>query len=129
MATRRPTSPRLNVIDIGDTALTQLTAEIFSGGPPKDGIPAVDAPQYVSVAEADAWISPQEPVVLVEVGAEARAFPIQVLIWHEIANAEVGGLPLAVTFCPLCNTAIAFERTLDGQVLDFGTTGSSATAT
>jgi len=62
-------------------------------------------------------------VVIVEVGDDARAYPIQVLMWHEIANDTVGGLPLAVTFCPLCNTAIVFERTVDGQVLDFGTTG------
>ncbi len=98
-------------------------AEILSGGPPKDGIPAIDEPQYVSVAEADAWLGPEEPVIFVQVGDDARAFPIQILIWHEIANVEIGGQPLAVTFCPLCNTAIAFERTLDNTVLDFGTTG------
>jgi uncharacterized protein DUF3179 len=98
-------------------------SEIFSGGPPKDGIPAINEPRYVSVGEADGWLKPQEPVILVQVGEDARAFPIQILIWHEIANAEIGGLSLLVTFCPLCNTAIAFERRLDGQVLDFGTTG------
>jgi hypothetical protein len=97
--------------------------EILSGGPPKDGIPAINEPRYVSVEEADAWLKPQEPIVLVQVGDDARAFPIQILMWHEIANAEVGGLPLVVTFCPLCNTAIAFERARDGQVFDFGTTG------
>ncbi len=97
--------------------------EILSGGPPKDGIPAIDRPRFVTVAEADAWLKPVEPVVIVEVGDDARAYPIQVLMWHEIANDTVGGLPLAVTFCPLCNTAIVFERTVDGQVLDFGTTG------
>ncbi len=98
-------------------------ADILSGGPPKDGIPALDAPQYVSVSAADAWLRPAEPVILVQVGDDARAFPIQILIWHEIANAEVGGQPLVVTFCPLCNTAIAFERSMAGQTLDFGTTG------
>jgi hypothetical protein len=98
-------------------------AEVFSGGPPKDGIPAIDAPQFVSVAEADEWLRPLEPVVLVQVGDDARAYPLQILTWHEIVNDMVGGLPLTVTFCPLCNTAIAFERTLDGRVLDFGTTG------
>lgn len=97
--------------------------EILSGGPPKDGIPAIDRPRFVTVAEADAWLKPVEPVVIVEVGDDARAYQIQVLMWHEIANDTVGGLPLAVTFCPLCNTAIVFERTVDGQVLDFGTTG------
>ena len=98
-------------------------SEILSGGPPKDGIPAVDEPQYVSIDEADAWLEQQEPVLLVQLGDEARAYPIQILMWHEIVNDTLGSLPVAVTFCPLCNTGIAFERTLDGQVLDFGTTG------
>jgi hypothetical protein len=97
--------------------------EILSGGPHKDGIPAIDAPKYVTVSEANEWIKPVEPVIAIQVGDDARAFPIQILIWHEIVNAEVGGTPLAVTFCPLCNTAIAYERTLGAQTLDFGTTG------
>lgn len=97
--------------------------EVFSGGPPKDGIAAIDAPQFVSIAEADGWLAAQEPVVLVQVGDDARAYPLQILTWHEIVNDTVGGLPLTITFCPLCNTAIAFERTLDGRVLDFGATG------
>lgn len=97
--------------------------EILSGGPPKDGIPAIDAPVFVSVERADEWIEPQEPVILVEVGDLAKAYPIQILMWHEIVNDVIGGTPVAVTFCPLCNTGIAFERRFDGQVLDFGTTG------
>jgi hypothetical protein len=98
-------------------------SEILSGGPPKDAIPALNDPQFVSVSEADAWLKPAEPVILVQVGEDARAYPIQILIWHEIANDTVGGEPLVVTFCPLCNTAIAFKRTLQGEILDFGTTG------
>ncbi|MBM3152481.1 MAG: DUF3179 domain-containing protein [Chloroflexi bacterium] len=97
--------------------------EILSGGPPKDGIPAIDFPQYVPVQIADDWLAPTEPVILVQVGEEARAYPIQILMWHEIVNDTLGGLPILVSFCPLCNTAIAFERTFDGQVLDFGATG------
>src|SRR5919108_1854486 len=97
--------------------------EILSGGPPKDGIPALKDLQFVSVSEADAWLKPVEPVILVQVGDDAKAYPIQILIWHEIANDTVGGEPLVVTICPLCNTAIAFKRTVDGEVLDFGTTG------
>ncbi|MGD8969590.1 MAG: DUF3179 domain-containing (seleno)protein, partial [Anaerolineae bacterium] len=97
--------------------------EILSGGPPKDGIPAIDAPRFVSVEEADEWLEPQEPVILVEVGDVEKAYPIQILMWHEIVNDVIGDTPVAVTFCPLCNTGIAFERTFDGQVLDFGTTG------
>lgn len=98
-------------------------SEVFSGGPPKDGIPAIDNPQFVTVSAADEWLRPQEPVVLVQIGEDARAYPLQILTWHEIVNDTVGGLPLTVTFCPLCNTAIAFQRTVDGRLLDFGTTG------
>jgi hypothetical protein len=98
-------------------------SEILSGGPPKDGIPAIDRPQFVAVTEADEWLEDLEPVVLFQARGEARAYPLQILTWHEIVNDEVGGTPVVITFCPLCNTAIAFERTFDGQVLDFGTTG------
>ncbi len=98
-------------------------AQILSGGPPKDGIPAVDAPQYLSVAQADDWLEPREPVAVIEAGGLVRAYPIQVLTWHEIVNDRLGDLPVTVTFCPLCNTAIAFDRRFDDRVLDFGTTG------
>lgn len=97
--------------------------DIRSGGPPKDGIPAIDEPRFQSVNEADEWLHDREPVVFIQVGDDARAYPIQILIWHEIVNDTVGGEPLLVTFCPLCNTAIAFKRTFDGTVLDFGATG------
>ncbi len=97
--------------------------DILSGGPPKNGIPAIDSPQFVTVAEAQGWLRDVEPVILVQANGDARAYPLQILMWHEIVNDTVGGVPLAVTFCPLCNTAIAFERTLDGRMLDFGTTG------
>ena len=97
--------------------------EIMSGGPPKDGIPAIDTPKFDAVPDADKWLKPREPVILLERAGEARAYPLQILIWHEIANDTAAGLPVAVTFCPLCNTSIVFDRRLDGRVLDFGTTG------
>lgn len=98
-------------------------SDILSGGPPKDGIPALDAPLFVPVSEADLWLGTSEPVILVEVNGQARAYPLQILMWHEIVNDTLNGEPLTVTFCPLCNTAIAFKRTVNGQILDFGTTG------
>ncbi len=97
-------------------------AEIQSGGPPKDGIPAIDNPRFTPVAEVD-FLAAEEPVIAVEHGGEARAYPIQILIWHEIVNDEIAGIAVAVTFCPLCNTALVFERRVDGRTLDFGTTG------
>ncbi len=98
--------------------------EFMSGGPGKDGIPAIDAPQFVSSSEASSFLEAREPVVQLELGGEARAYPLQILIWHEIVNDEVGGTPVTVTFCPLCNTTIVFDRRLDGRLLDFGTTGN-----
>ena len=97
--------------------------EFMSGGPGKDGIPAIDDPRFVLVEDAD-FLEDREPVIELVVGGDARAYPIQILIWHEIVNAVVGGVPVAVTFCPLCNTAIAFDRRVDEQTLDFGTTGN-----
>ena len=97
--------------------------EVRSGGPPKDGIPAIDDPTFVSQARASAFVDDAEPVVAVAVNGEAKAYPLSILMWHEIVNDELGGVPITVTYCPLCNSAIVFERTVAGQVLDFGTTG------
>lgn len=98
--------------------------EIRSGGPGRDGIPPLDHPTFERVARADTWLRPVEPVIALTIGADARAYPLQILIWHEIVNDTVGGVPVTVTFCPLCNTALVFDRRLDGRVLDFGTTGN-----
>lgn len=97
-------------------------AEIRSGGPPKDGIPSIDDPRFVAVGEADG-LAPTEPVLSLVIGDEARAYPLRVMIWHEIVNGVVAGVPVTVTYCPLCNTGIVFDRRLDGRTLDFGTTG------
>jgi Protein of unknown function (DUF3179) len=97
-------------------------AEIQPGGPPKDGIPAIDDPHFTPPKAVD-WLEDREPVILVEVGGETRGYPLQILIWHEIVNDEVAGVPVAVTFCPLCNTAIVFDRRVRGDALTFGTTG------
>jgi len=97
--------------------------EILSGGPPKDGIPAIDDPTFESTAAADEWLDDAEPVILLRQGETARAYPLSILIWHEIVNDEVNGQPVSITFCPLCNASIAFDRNFDGQRLDFGTTG------
>src|SRR6266542_3789159 len=107
--------------------LVPLT-EIKSGGPPRDGIPSIDMPRFEQVQDgkASGWaagIGDVEPVVSLVIGADARAYPLRVLIWHEIVNDTVGATPVAVTYCPLCNTALVFERASDGRTLDFGTTG------
>src|SRR5919108_3142191 len=96
--------------------------EIIAGGPPPDGIPAIDCPAFVTPDQA-AWLKAQEPVLALEVGGDARAYPLQILMWHEIVNDVVGGKPVAVTYCPLCNSGPVFERVVDGVTLDFGTSG------
>lgn len=96
--------------------------EIVSGGPPRDGIPAIDAPQFRAAA-AVTDIAPQEPVIGLVINGDARAYPLRILHWHEIVNDVVGGRPVAVTYCPLCNLPLVWDRRLDDRVLDFGTTG------
>lgn len=98
-------------------------SEIMSGGPPRDGIPALTDPGFIPVAE-ETRLDPTEPVIAVELGdATPRAYPLRYLTWHEIVNDEVAGLPIAVTFCPLCNSAITFDRRVGGAVLNFGVSG------
>jgi hypothetical protein len=98
--------------------------KIVSGGPPPDGIPSIDNPKFVSVKEADKLLEDSELVVGLNVNGDIRAYPIQILVWHEIVNDNVGGIPVAVTYCPLCFTNQVFNRTLeDGNVVEFGTSG------
>ncbi len=97
-------------------------ALIRSGGVPPDGIPPIDDPQFVSVADTD-FLEDGEAVISVEFNGEARAYPIQILIWHEIVNDEFGDVPVSVTYCPLCNSALAYDRRFGDRVLDFGTSG------
>ena len=97
--------------------------EILSGGPPRDGIPPLDNPKFTTLEEGDNFLGALEPVIAFELNGDARAYPLQILTWHEIVNDVVGGVPVAVTFCPLCNSAIVFDSTLDGVVHRFGTSG------
>ena len=98
-------------------------SEFEDGGPPRDGIPPIDQPEAGALASGDRFLSPREPVIAVELNGEARAYPEQILVWHEIVNDRLGGRPIAVTYCPLCNSALAFDRRVGGRTLSFGTTG------
>lgn len=124
--TRDTAAIRLRGGDVWQTDFSRRavpSGEIISGGPPKDGIPAIDKPRFERAATAAQWLDGREPVTVVENGGNVKAYPLGILIWHEIVNDQVGGLPVSVTFCPLCNTALVFDRRLNGRVLDFGTTG------
>lgn len=96
---------------------------IVNGGPPPDGIAPIDAPRFVDAGEVD-WLEPDEAVLALIDGDRAHAYPVRILMWHEVVNAEFDGEPVLVTYCPLCGSGVAFDRHLDGEVLDFGTSGS-----
>ena len=90
---------------------------------PRDVIPPIDDPQFETVEEATEWLADREPVVLLELEGEARAYPLRIIISHEVVNDQVGSRSVVVSYCPLCNSAVTFDRELDGQVLRFGVSG------
>jgi hypothetical protein len=102
-------------------------SKIRSGGPPKDGIPSIDTPKYVTVEEADQWIEDNELVLALIHDGIARVYPLQILVWHEIVNDNINGDPLLVTYCPLCGSGIAYTPIInvkgEGIISEFGTSG------
>lgn len=108
--------------DFETTSVPSWT-EILSGGPPKDGIPALSDPNFIAAAD-ETRLGMREPVITVELDGEVpRAYPIRYLTWHEIANDVIGEVPVAVTFCPLCNSGIVFDRRVNGELRTFGVSG------
>jgi hypothetical protein len=98
--------------------------QIVSGGPPADGIPSIDKPKFVQVQKAEEFLKDSDLVVGLNINGDIRTYPLQILVWHEIVNDRVGGVPIAVTYCPLCFTNQVFNRTMnDRQILEFGTSG------
>jgi hypothetical protein len=89
----------------------------------KDGIPAIDRPRFVSVNEARNWLADKEPVIVLQVRGISRAYPLQILVWHEVVNDQIGGVPVMISYCSVCNSAIVFERKLGRRILTFGITG------
>jgi len=113
--------PRHLDVDTFPTALVDRSL-IVSGGPPPDGIPPIDEPRFEVASTVD-WLQPDEPVLVLLLEGGARAYPIQVMIWHEIVNDTVGAVPVTVTYCPLCNSATTYKRTIRGVETTFGTSG------
>jgi hypothetical protein len=131
-----PTSISITAVDNTNSAAVAITAEekeksivpldqIVSGGPPPDGIPSIDNPKFISVQEASKFLEDSEHVLGLNINGDIRAYPLQILVWHEIVNDKVGGMPVAVTYCPLCFTNQVFNRTIDDgqEVVEFGTSG------
>lgn len=102
-------------------------SEIISGGPPKDGIPAIDNPQHGAVYDVVDMYGDMEPMILVQLDNHSKAYPLSILMWHEIANDKIGSIPITITYCPLCNTSIVFDRRVQYKnktsKLDFGVSG------
>ena len=96
--------------------------DILSGGPPRDGIPSIDSPKFISAAEVDRLL-PGSRILGLEINGVIRAYPLAILNWHEIVNDSVGGVPLVVNYCPLCCTAMVFRRYFSGTVTTLGISG------
>jgi hypothetical protein len=97
--------------------------ELLSGGPPKDGIPPIDEPKFISLAEASEWLGDNEPGIIISRGGTARFYPYQILVWHEIVNDIIEGERVLVTYCPLCLTGVVFDPVVKGERVEFGTSG------
>ncbi len=95
----------------------------MGGGPPRDGIPSIDNPKFVTLVEADQWIEDNELVLGITYKGVKRVYPLQIMVWHEIVNETIAGDSLLITYCPLCGSGIAFERVINGEAVEFGTSG------
>jgi hypothetical protein len=126
--------PATGVLPSGPSALDTMLSdefpeplidpdEVISGGPPPDGIPPIDDPAFLDVVDNLELLPANEPVVVLEINGDAKAYPVRAMVWHEIVNDTVGGVPVSVTYCPLCNSAATYERTIDGVETTFGTSG------
>ncbi|MBI3589032.1 MAG: DUF3179 domain-containing protein [Candidatus Liptonbacteria bacterium] len=97
--------------------------QILSGGPPRDGIPPIDHPKYISVQDAEKQLTDKEPGLAVEIETVSRFYPFQILVWHEIINDTINGKRILITYCPLCLSGIVFDPAVSGERVEFGTSG------
>ncbi len=96
--------------------------DILSGGPSKDGIPSIDEPKFMTVREAT-FLKTDDVGLLLTISGDTRFYPFRILNWHEIVNDTVGGKEVAITYCPLCATAIVYDRTISRGISEFGVSG------
>ncbi len=106
-----------------DLKHTVPLSEIVGGGPAKDGIPSIDKPKFISVEEAGKWLGEEDPGIMVSIGETNRFYPFQILVWHEIVNDLFDGKRVLVTYCPLCLSGIVFDPIVQGERVEFGTSG------
>ena len=128
-----PSFPGWPATDFSKTTID--LREVEPGCPARDCIPPLDVPGTVEIAAAQGGhatfapaktveFEPQLPIAVVTASGITKGYPLHVLTWHEVVNDRFGDVPVVVTFCPLCNTAISFDRRIDGRVLDFGVSGN-----
>jgi len=98
-------------------------SEIVGGGPPKDGIPSINNPKFISVADASKILGDSEPGIALSVNGVDRFYLFQILVWHEIVNDIIGGKRVLITYCPLCLSGIVFDPVVAGEQVEFGTSG------
>lgn len=110
---------------INQSRIDAIAQNIRSGGPPKDGIPPIDNPQYVSAQEANTFLKDTDIVFGINYKNTTKAYPQKILVWHEIVNDEFGERA-SVTYCPLTGSAIGFRGRVDGRETTFGTSGMLA---
>jgi len=118
-----PPEPIKNQDQSGQSKNLIPESKLLGGGPPKDGIPSIDTPQFMTVKEADKWIQDDELVMVIVHKGVKRVYPHSIMVWHEIVNDNIAGDPIAITYCPLCGSTIAFKRELGGEEVEFGTSG------
>jgi len=109
-----------NGFDVSNSLIPK--EKIFSGGPPKDGIPAILSPKFESASEAS-WLKSTDLVTGVEIEGVFKAYPLRILVWHEVVNDKVGNKPIMVSYCPLCGSTLIFDREVDSEELTFGISG------
>ncbi|CAA6828086.1 MAG: FIG01073555: hypothetical protein [uncultured Thiotrichaceae bacterium] len=113
-------APEKNGFDLANSTIP--VSQILSGGPPRDGIPAIDQPKFIPANKAD-YLKPDDRVMGVKYAGEVRAYPINILNWHEIVNDTVNGQAIAVTFCPLCGSGVVYSALINGKAHKFGVSG------
>jgi len=97
--------------------------ELVAGGPEKDGIAALEEPRFEALEESYGWLSYNAPVIAVVINETARAYPLAVMLWHEIVNDTLGGKQIAVTYSPLSNSVAVYERKIGREAVTFGVSG------
>lgn len=113
-------APLKNGFDLANSAIP--VSQILSGGPPRDAIPSIDTPKFISANQAN-YLKPKDRIIGININGEARAYPIKIMNWHEIVNDVVKGQSITVTFCPLCGSGIVYSALINGKAHQFGVSG------